>query len=117
LRGGKQIRVRRKNGEIILLNIEINDTVSQVKEMIRTVINVHPNQQRLLLNQIELENYRRLSDYTITSDIVLKVIVLTLVISDTENKEIVVSVEVDSCTRTIGWVKQQIEKNDEGEHL
>ena len=65
-----QIFLKTLNGKTIILDVEKNDSIYNVKQKIQKIkrVNIHPYQQRLIFNGKQLEDSRTLSDFNVQKE-------------------------------------------------
>ena len=65
-----QIFLKTLTGKTIILDVEKNDSIYNVKQKIQKIkrVNIHPYQQRLIFNGKQLEDSRTLSDFNVQKE-------------------------------------------------
>ena len=62
------VMIKTLTGATLVLELEPTDYISHVKAIIEDKEGVPQNEQRLIFSGLQLQDYRRLSDYHITMD-------------------------------------------------
>ncbi len=71
-----QIFLKTLSGKTIILDVEKNDSIYNVKQKIQKIkrVNIHPYQQRLIFNGKQLEDNRTLSDFNVQKESTLNLL-------------------------------------------
>ncbi|QAY88326.1 hypothetical protein CUN61_17565 [Pseudomonas arsenicoxydans] len=73
--GLKQVFIRTPDGVVITVGVELSDTIDNVKAKIQYTTQLPPDQNRLIYKGRQLEDGRTLSDYGITYNDILDLLV------------------------------------------
>ena len=66
--GSKQIYIKTLQGKSITLDVSDTDTISSLKDKIKDIEGIPPDQMRLVFNGKQLEDANTIADYGIQAD-------------------------------------------------
>ena len=102
-----QLFIKTLTGQTITIEVPPDSSIQKIKEEIAKKENIFPYQQRLLLNGKELIDHKNISDYNISNNttihLIIKLTGIQIFIKDDNDRSISLVVEQDD---TIKKVKQ-----------